>query len=230
MSLMKSFVIAIDGPNASGKGTLARRLGKELGFPVLDTGLLYRAVGWIVRQKGNDLHDEKATLKAADELRELPGLEFLDNPDLRSVESSNAASIVSAHPSVRQALFDFQRGFALNPPGGAKGAILDGRDIGTVICPDADLKLYVTAAPEIRAERRARELYGTNWEINFEALLTQTHERDHRDSTRAVAPLRPAEDSIMIDTSFSSADQTFAKALEIIKASPRFGEKNASVQ
>src|SRR5690606_8920207 len=126
-------------------------------------------------------------------------------------------SIVSAHPSVRQALFDFQRGFALHPPGGAKGAVLDGRDIGTVICPDADLKLYVTAAPEIRAERRARELHGQDWETHFAEILAKTHERDHRDSTRAVAPLKPAEDAILLDTSTLMPDETFGKALEIVE-------------
>jgi cytidylate kinase len=211
------FIIAIDGPNASGKGTLARRLGYELQYPVLDTGLLYRAVGWIIRQNGGDLNDEKTALRAADELRDLIGLEFLDNPDLRSVESGNAASIVSAHPSVRQALFEYQRGFALHPPGMAKGAILDGRDIGTVICPDADLKLYVTAAPEIRAERRARELHGSAWKKHFDDILAKTHERDHRDSTRAVAPLKPADDAVLLDTSALMPDETFAKALEIVK-------------
>lgn len=212
-----SFVIAIDGPNASGKGTLARRLGRELGWPVLDTGLLYRAVGWIVRHNGDDLNDERAALRAADTLRDLPGLEFLDNPDLRSTESSNAASIVSAHPPVRQALFEYQRSFALYPPGGAAGAILDGRDIGTVICPDAAVKLYVTAAPEIRAERRARELYGDAWAAHYDALLASTLERDHRDSTRAVAPLKPAADAVTIDTSALQPDDTFAQALAIVK-------------
>jgi cytidylate kinase len=212
-----SFIIAIDGPNASGKGTLARRLGRELGWPVLDTGLLYRAVGWIVRHNGDDLTDERAALRAADTLRDLPGLEFLDNPDLRSTESSNAASVVSAHPPVRQALFDYQRSFALYPPGGAAGAILDGRDIGTVICPDAAVKLYVTAVPEIRAERRARELHGDGWTTHYDAILASTLERDHRDSTRAIAPLKPAADAVLIDTSSLLPDDTFARALGLIR-------------
>jgi cytidylate kinase len=212
-----AFIIAIDGPNASGKGTLARRLGEKLNFPVLDTGLLYRAVGWVVRQQGGDINDPNTALHAADQLHELIGLDFLDNKDLRSMESSEAASIVSAYPSVRQSLFDLQRNFALHPPKGAKGAILDGRDIGTVICPDAPLKLFVTAKAELRAERRARELYGDDWQSHFAEVLEQTRIRDKRDSERPVAPLKPAEDAILIDTSDLTPDQTLEKAINLVK-------------
>lgn len=216
--MVTPFVIAIDGPNASGKGTLARRLGQTLNFPVLDTGLLYRAVGWIVRQQNGDLTSETTALHAADQLQELLGLDFLDNKDLRSAESGEAASIVSAFPSVRQSLFNLQRNFALYPPGNAKGAILDGRDIGTVICPDAPLKLFVTASAEIRAERRARELYGTAWQDHFAALLEQTNQRDARDMNRAIAPLKPAADSLIIDTSALGPDQVLDQALAAVKA------------
>lgn len=216
--MANTFIIAIDGPNASGKGTLARRLGEKLDFPVLDTGLLYRAVGWIVRQQGGDVNDPNTALHAADQLHELIGLDFLDNKDLRSIESGEAASIVSAYPSVRQSLFDLQRNFALHPPKGAKGAILDGRDIGTVICPDAPLKLFVTAKAELRAERRARELYGDDWQAHFDEVLAQTQQRDKRDSERPVAPLKPAEDAILIDTSDLSPDQTLETALNHVKS------------
>ncbi len=211
------FIIAIDGPNSSGKGTLARRLGETLGFPVLDTGLLYRAVGWIVRQQNGDIHDPNTALHAADQLHKLIGLDFLDNKDLRSMESGEAASIVSAHPSVRQSLFDLQRNFALYPPKGAKGAVLDGRDIGTVICPDAHIKLFITARIELRAERRAREQFGDKWQDHFEEVLQQSIIRDKRDSERPVAPLKPAEDAIMIDTSDLTPDQTLETALNHVK-------------
>jgi cytidylate kinase len=214
----KPFLIAIDGPNASGKGTLARRLGKELGFPVLDTGLLYRAVGWLVTQHGGDLQNENIALQAADELHELINDAFLGNPELRSAEIGTAASIVSAFGPVRQSLFDLQRNFALHPPGDAAGAILDGRDIGTVICPDANIKFFVTAEAAIRAERRARELYGDKWKDQFDALLAQTNDRDKRDSERATAPLKPAADAVMVDTSFMDADAVFQAALKDIRA------------
>jgi cytidylate kinase len=214
----KPFLIAIDGPNASGKGTLARRLGKELGFPVLDTGLLYRAVGWLVTQHGGDLQNENIALQAADELHELINDAFLGNPELRSAEIGTAASIVSAFGPVRQSLFDLQRNFALHPPGDAAGAILDGRDIGTVICPDANIKFFVTAEAAIRAERRARELYGDKWQDQFDALLAQTNDRDKRDSERATAPLKPAADAVMVDTSFMDADAVFQAALKDIRA------------
>lgn len=218
MTHKKTFLIAIDGPNASGKGTLARRLGAELGYPVLDTGLLYRAVGWLVIQGRGDLTDENTALHAADELHERVKGDLLRNPELRSAEIGTAASIVSAFGPVRQSLFDLQRHFALHPPENAAGAILDGRDIGTVICPDADIKFFMTAEPEIRAERRARELYGENWQNHFDQLLQQTIDRDLRDSTRATAPLKAAEDAVLIDSSHLDADQVLNLALKAIDA------------
>ena len=212
-----SFIIAIDGPNASGKGTLTRRLSAALGFPALDTGLLYRAVGWLVIENKGNLHSETDALHAADALHErIQDEALLSNPDLRKAEIGNAASIVSAFPSVRQSLFDLQRGFALRPPNGSRGAILDGRDIGTIICPDAKVKLFVTAKPEIRAERRARELHGDAWRNYYDAMLLQTVERDKRDSERVIAPLKPAEDAIIMDTSDQTIEQVFERAMGII--------------
>lgn len=214
----KPFIIAIDGPNASGKGTLARRLSQELNYPVLDTGLLYRAVGWLVLHEKGDLNNENDALHAADHLHAMIHKSpILQNPDLRQAEIGTAASIVSAFSSVRQSLFNLQRGFALTPPNKASGSILDGRDIGTVICPDAQIKLYVTAQPEIRAERRARELHGDNWQAHYDHLLTQTMERDKRDSERATAPLKPADDAILLDTSFMTADEVFEFSLKAIQ-------------
>jgi CMP/dCMP kinase len=201
-------IIAIDGPNGSGKGTLARNLGKALNYPVLDTGLLYRAVAWMMLQHEHDIADENEALHCADELHELIGDDFLNNPELRGLEIGNAASIVSSYPPVRQSLFDLQRNFALRPPNKADGAILDGRDIGTVICPDADIKFFVTAAPEIRAERRARDEYGADWQPHFQEVLEKTKERDRRDSERPIAPLKPAVDAIIVDTGALSAEDT----------------------
>lgn len=212
------FIIAIDGPNASGKGTLSRRLSTEFNFPSLDTGLLYRAVGWLVLDHGGDVESEKDAIRAADALHTMIGKSpILSNPDLRKVEIGRAASIVSTYPSVRQSLFDLQRGFALNPPNNAMGAILDGRDIGTVICPDADVKFFVIADPEIRAERRAKELHGDNWKDYYDQILIQTSERDRRDSERVTAPLKPADDAILLDTTYMTAEEVFQKAVSYIR-------------
>jgi cytidylate kinase len=179
--------------------------------------LLYRAVGFLVKQKGQSLNDENAALHCADELHELIKDKILENPELRSFENGNAASIVSSYPSVRQSLFDLQRGFALHPPGKSKGSILDGRDIGTVICPDAHVKFFVTAKLEIRAERRARDEYGEMWQQHLKEVLEKTRERDKRDSERATAPLKPAIDAVMVDTSTIGPDETLQFVLEIVK-------------
>ncbi|MBK4215526.1 (d)CMP kinase [Paracoccus caeni] len=184
------FVIAIDGPAASGKGTIARALAARFGFHHLDTGLLYRATG----AKGGDPISAAATLEIGD----------LARPDLRSAEAGQAASQIAAIPEVRQALLDFQRRFAAQEP----GAVLDGRDIGTVICPDAPVKLYVVASDQVRAERRAAELGADPVE-----MLAQLQERDRRDSERATAPLKPADDAVLIDTSTLDIDQAIAVAV-----------------
>lgn len=206
-------IIAIDGPAAAGKGTLARRLADELGYAYLDTGSLYRAVGVMVLRSGGDPED---TAAAADAARTLDQ-SILGSPELRTGEAGAAASKVAAVPEVRAALKDFQRGFATNPPGDAKGAILDGRDIGTVICPDADRKLFVTASVEARAERRFKELQERGEAAIYARVLQDMRERDARDAGRSDAPMVQADDAVLIDTSSMTPDEAFAAALEVIK-------------
>ena len=189
------FTIAIDGPAASGKGTLARALAEEFGFAHLDTGLLYRAVG----AKGGDPAKTAGALTAAD----------LARPDLRSAEAGQAASKVAALPEVRAALVEFQRRFARQEP----GAVLDGRDIGTVICPDAELKLYVTANDLTRATRRAAELG-----LSVEEMLDQIRERDARDAARDVGPMKQAEDALLIDTSDLTIAAAIVQAVALVRA------------
>lgn len=207
-------IIAIDGPAASGKGTLARRLADHLGFALLDTGLLYRAVGMKVLRAGGDPGDAEAAAGAA---RRLDAGE-LDDPELRSDAAAAAASKVGAIPAVRAALLDFQRAFAARPPGGAGGAILDGRDIGTVVCPDADAKLFVTASIAVRAGRRLKELRERGLEAIHSRVLQEMKERDSRDASRAVAPLEPAKDAFVLDTSALDPDAVFTEALMFIEA------------
>jgi len=206
-------IIAIDGPAASGKGTLARRLAEHLGFALLDTGLLYRAVGMKVLRAGGDPADAEAAAEAA---RGLKAAE-LDDPELRGDAAAAAASKVGAVPAARAALLDFQRTFAANPPEGAGGAVLDGRDIGTVVCPDADAKLFVTASIEVRAERRVKELRERGLEAIHSRVLQEMKERDSRDASRAVAPLEPAKDAFVLDTSALDPDAVFAEALTFVK-------------
>lgn len=203
-------IIAIDGPAASGKGTLARRLAAHFGLPHLDTGLLYRAVARDLLDRGRDLADEDAAAAAAAELDSAR----LDEGRLRGREMGEAASIVSAHTPVRTALLHLQRRFA----GRDGGAVLDGRDIGTVVCPDADVKLFVTASPEIRAERRHRELLAGGEESGYEAVLADIRRRDARDQGRSTAPLRPAADAALLDTTTLDAEAAFQAALRIAAA------------
>ncbi|MFV1875190.1 (d)CMP kinase [Nioella sp.] len=196
-----AFTVAIDGPAAAGKGTIARAVADHFGFAYLDTGLLYRAVG----QRMLDGEDPVA---AAEALR----AEDLDHPDLRGAEAAQAASKVAVIPEVRAALLDFQRAFSRR----LGGAVLDGRDIGTVICPEAEAKLYVTASDETRAARRHKELVANGREIGFDEVLAELRERDARDSARATAPLKPAEDAVMIDTSEMTIEQAFVAAITAI--------------
>lgn len=203
-------IVAIDGPAASGKGTLARRLAAHLGLAYLDTGLLYRAVGMAVVRAGGDPSDPAAAEAAARALDP----QALSDPALRLDEAGQAASKVAAIPGVRAALLDFQRQVARRAP----GAVLDGRDIGTVVCPDADHKLFVTASLEKRAERRLKELLGRGVATIQEAVLQEMRERDARDSGRSVAPLVPAPDAFLLDTTELDADQAFAAALGYITA------------
>jgi CMP/dCMP kinase len=201
-------IIAIDGPAASGKGTLGKRLAEHLGLPHLDTGLLYRAVALSLLDAGLPLSDTSAAARAAAAL----DVARLDDPRLKGREIGDAASVVSAHQPVRDALLDLQRRFSAQPG----GAVLDGRDIGTVICPAADAKLFVTATPEERARRRHRELLSRDELAEFEAILADIRRRDERDMTRSAAPLRPADDAAILDTTNLDADGAFAAALEII--------------
>lgn len=208
-------VIAVDGPAASGKGTLARRLAAELGYAYLDTGLLYRAVGLILIRQGLDPVDENAAAEAAI-VFDAATADFND-PALRDEETSKAAGIVAAFPAVRAALVDVQRRFAANPPGGARGAVLDGRDIGTVICPDADYKFFIEADIEERARRRVKELRDRGDTVILIRVLQEMKERDERDRTRAVAPLAPAADASVVNTTNLNADAAFALAMSLIR-------------
>jgi cytidylate kinase len=196
-------VIAIDGPSASGKGTLARRLAAHFRLPHLDTGLLYRAVGTIAVRTGQAPAEVAAALGLAD----------LADPALRSDSAGQAASKVAVHPEVRSNLLKFQKDFARQ----ASGAVLDGRDIGTVICPDAPVKIYVTASPEARAERRYQELRAGGGTPIKPRVLAEMAERDRRDSERAAAPLKAAPDAWLLDTSDMDADAAFAAAVAFIE-------------
>ncbi|MDE1148802.1 MAG: (d)CMP kinase [Azospirillaceae bacterium] len=217
-----SFVVAIDGPAASGKGTLARRLAATLGFAHLDTGALYRAVGLTVLRAGHAPDDVPAAITAARGLDAATVLPLMNDPALRQDAVATAASKVSVVPEVRAALLDFQRNFASHPPAGAKGAVLDGRDVGTVVCPGAPAKLYVTADVEVRARRRLSELRNTGAEAIYEAVLEDMKVRDARDSQRAVAPLKPAVDAFLLDTSMMDAEQAFIAAMDFIRSRPAF--------
>ncbi|MHA1109328.1 MAG: (d)CMP kinase [Alphaproteobacteria bacterium] len=210
-------VIAVDGPAASGKGTLARRLANHFGYAYLDTGLLYRAVGLGMLRAKKDPADDAAASRTAAEITP----EDLDDPALRDDKTANAAGIVAANPAVRKALLGFQHDFIARPPGGAPGVVLDGRDIGTVICPDADHKIFVDAAPEIRAERRLKELQARGVESIPSRVLQDMTERDTRDRNRGIAPLVPSGDACMLETSSLDADAAFAAALEFITSRNR---------
>ena len=220
--MSSAFILAIDGPAASGKGTLARRLADEFGFAHLDTGALYRAVGVLVLRAGGDPADPVQAGAAARALRP-DQAEVLDDPDLRSDQAASAASKVAAAPEARAALLDFQRAFAATPPGAGAGAVLDGRDIGTVVCPGAPAKLFVTASVEVRAQRRLKELRERGIAAIESDVLEDMKERDARDSRRAVAPLRPADDAFVLDTSALNADQAFAAAVAFVRSRLRGG-------
>lgn len=205
-----SRVLAVDGPTASGKGTLSRRLAEHFGFAWLDTGGLYRATALRLIRSGGDGKNVAAAIEAATGITEADR----DDPELRAEATGNMASRVAAMQPVRDALFDYQRRFASHPPGGAGGAVLDGRDIGTVICPNADLKLFVTASEEVRAGRRHAELTAKGQTVSFADVLADLKSRDARDSGRENAPLTAAEDAVLIDTSNMDIEAAFSTALE----------------
>ncbi len=201
-------IIAVDGPVAAGKGTLARRIAQQYGLTYLDTGALYRAVGLLLLNNGQDPSNEQLATEAARNVSDISQ----DDPDLRKEETGNAASIVAANQKVRAALLDYQRKIANTRP----GAVLDGRDIGTVVCPDADVKLFVTASAEIRAKRRFNELTLKGEIVNFEAVLADLRERDARDQGRSTAPLAKAQDAHLLDTSKLDIEAALVTAYQVI--------------
>ncbi|MBN9059078.1 MULTISPECIES: (d)CMP kinase [Kaistia] len=203
-------IIAIDGPAAAGKGTIALKLAKHYGLNHLDTGLLYRAIGRLMTEQGLDL--DNAAEAGAVARRLTP--KDLDHPELRGREAGELASRVAVHPEVRAALVEFQRAFARTAP----GAVLDGRDIGTAICPNADVKIFVTASPEVRARRRTDELNAKGRNVPYERILAEILERDERDSHRSAAPLRQADDAVRLDTTALDAEAAFAAAVAIVEA------------
>ena len=199
-------IIAVDGPAAAGKGTIARALAQHFSYHHLDTGTLYRRVGLELLKSDGDIHDSKIAAAIAQNLHSYAYLDY----ELRTEAVGAAASIVASIPEVRAALLDYQRSFAEQEP----GAVLDGRDIGTVVCPDADVKLFITASPEVRAKRRLAELQANGADVTFEAVLQDIRQRDDRDQNRAVAPLMAAPDAVIIDTSELAADAAIAAAIK----------------
>jgi cytidylate kinase len=202
-------IIAVDGTLASGKGTVARGIARQFGLPHLDTGALYRAVAVDVLKAGHDPHNAEQAAMAARDL----DISAIDQDAIRTAEAGAAASVVAVQPAVRNALFEAQRRFAEQ----SAGAVLDGRDIGTVVCPDADVKFYIDADPHVRATRRWRELVERGDTVQLEEIERQLVERDARDSSREAAPLMRAEDAILLDTTHLSIDATLAEAVRIIQ-------------
>jgi cytidylate kinase len=207
---MTALIIAIDGPAASGKGTLGKRLAAHYALRHLDTGLIYRAVARAVLAAGKAPSYRAAAIEAAQNLDP----STFEETTLKTHEVGEAASVVSAIPEVRAALLDFQRRFSAQPP----GAVLDGRDIGTVICPGADAKIFVTAAPEVRAQRRAAEFRAAGRPVDEAAVLDDIRRRDDRDMHRSAAPLRQAEDAVLLDTSALDIDAALRAAIDIVEA------------
>jgi cytidylate kinase len=203
-------IIAIDGPAASGKGTLGKRLSEHFGFAHLDTGLLYRAVARVLLDQETALTDQEAAHEVALNL----DVTHLDDPRLRGAEMGEVASVISGYQPVRDALLAFQRQFAEQP----SGAVLDGRDIGTVVCPHADVKLFITATPEERARRRHLELAKRGETTEYENILKDIRRRDERDINRSTAPLKPAADAITLDTTHLDAEEAFQAALDLVLA------------
>ena len=207
-----NLVIAIDGPAAAGKGTLARRLADHYGLAYLDSGSLYRGTALTLLRSGQSSPDEATAVAAAKSLRP----ELLGDPELRAEATGALASKIAAMPAVRAALLTWQRGFAAAPPGGKKGAVLDGRDIGTVVLPGAMVKFWIVASDEARAERRHKELQAKGEAAIYARVLEDMRERDARDTARTTAPMKPAADAEIIDTSALDADQVFQRARDHI--------------
>ncbi len=200
-------IITVDGPAAAGKGTIARALAQHFGYHFLDTGTLYRRVGLALLETSDDPRNVKAAVTIAQNLNSHPYSDL----ELRTEAVGAAASIVAVIPEVRTALLAYQRNFADQLP----GAVLDGRDIGTIVCPDADVKLFITAPPEVRARRRLAELKSYGADVSFDVVLADIRQRDERDRTRAVAPLVSAVDAVVIDTSEMTAEAAIAAAIKV---------------
>lgn len=209
-------IIAVDGTAASGKGTLAKRLAELLNLAHLDTGALYRAVGVSLIDSG--ISKGEISPQAAENITKKLDLTLLEDSRIRSPEAGEMASLVAVIPQVRSVLLERQRQFAQSPPAGRNGAILDGRDIGTVVLPDADVKFFVDAKAELRAERRHKELINAGHEVMLRDILVSLNERDERDRNRAHAPLKPAQDSILVDTSQRDVDAMVDFALSHLKS------------
>ena len=213
-------IITIDGPAAAGKGTLAGRLAEKYKLAYFDTGMVYRAVGLQMVLDHKDINDESLAERYALDLTFPKMMNLAKHSDFRSNVGGQAASVVSAHPKVRDALLKMQQDFAKNPVfadgNPAKGAVYDGRDTGTVVCPHADIKFFITASPEVRAMRRFREFEAKGMQTTFETVLEDMRIRDERDSKRSTAPMKPADDAVIFDTSDLSINEVFEKACKII--------------
>lgn len=207
-------IIAIDGPAAAGKGTLAKNLAAKFNFAYLDTGALYRAVALTLLQAGEDPADKAAAARVSTDF----DLSIIDDPALRSEATGGAASVVAAMPEVRDNLLMLQRNYASNPPGNKAGVVLDGRDTGTVVCPKADIKLFITATAEVRARRRVEELALRGHPADYASILADVKARDERDMNRAQAPLKPAADALLLDTTLLDIDAVFLRAVQIVEA------------
>lgn len=216
------FVIAVDGPAASGKGTISKMVASELALGYLDTGKLYRAVGYKILELGYDPEDESKAIEIAQSIQEDDVL----NPNLYKENVGGTASIISAFASVRDILLLFQREYAY----GGKGAVLDGRDIGTVVCPDADLKFFITAEIETRTRRRYEELHRRGNPITFEQIKAEIKRRDDRDQNRSVAPLKKAEDAIFIDTTALDVGAVFESVMNEVRKHPKYNQNIVSNQ
>lgn len=215
-------IITIDGPAAAGKGTLSSKLAEKYSLAYFDTGMVYRAVGLQLLKNNVDLSDVATAEKRAEELTFPKMMELSKDKDFRSAEGGHAASVVSSYPGVRARLLDMQKNFAKNPVFAdgtpAKGAIYDGRDTGTVICPQADVKLFVTASSEVRAKRRYDEFIAKGMSADYNQVLADVKARDERDANRKDAPMKPADDAVILDTSEMSIKEVFDKAVEIVEA------------
>ncbi len=212
--LNKNLLIAIDGPSSSGKGTIAKKVAAHFALPCLNTGGLYRGIAFLALDGGFDLeNDETKIIPLCKKLVELD----LESTELHNEEIGKAASIIAAKPLIRQAIFDLQRNFALNGLQTKQGAVLEGRDIGTVICPDANYKFFITASAEVRATRRFKQLQENLMPADYDLILQQLKTRDEQDKNRAVSPLKKADNAIEIDTSQMNVEQVFERILSSIK-------------